>query len=319
MTDSTLCAWRVRSVLPLPETAPWDGSDRPVDIEIHQGAMPTQGGKSTIDLPYLKLLRDGSLIFDARPYARFLVTASRVVVDLPNGSQVPGWRAFLLGPVLALLCYLRGLLPLHASAVRIGGRAVAFAGRSGAGKSTLAAALYDRGYALVTDDICPVASLSTIPIVRPTFPGMKLSTSTLAALRSEQCDLIPVRPDGDKMQIPRTNAFDPTPLPLDLLYVIQDSLDDRDDRIATMSGAEAFEQLSVEIYRPEIGRFLFERSAMFSMAAQLSGHIAVRRLIRRRDYSRLSALARLVEIDAMCAPTPKRCPVPGHNPHLTAN
>ena len=317
--DFTLCAWRVRSVLPLPETAPWDGSDRPVDIEIHRGAIPTQDGQSTTNLPYQTLLTDGSLIFDAMPYARFLVTASRVVVDLPNGSQVPDWRAFLLGPVLALLCYLRGLLPLHASAVRIGGRAVAFAGRSGAGKSTLAAALYDRGYALVTDDICPVDSLSTIPVVRPTFPGMKLSTTTLAALRSEKCDLVPVQPVGDKMQVPRTSAFDPTPLPLDLLYVIQDSPDDRDDRVATVSGAEAFEQLSVEIYRPEIGRFLFQRSALFSMAAQLSAHIAVRRLIRRQDYSRLSALARLVESDAMRAPSPKRCPAPGHTPHLTAN
>jgi serine kinase of HPr protein (carbohydrate metabolism regulator) len=43
-------------------------------------------------------------------------------------------------------------VPIHASCVAIGGRAVLIAGRSGAGKSDLALRLIDRGATLVSDD-----------------------------------------------------------------------------------------------------------------------------------------------------------------------
>jgi len=296
--DFTLCGWRVRSVFPLPEAAEWSGPDGPVDIEICPGSMPAEVGKQSADLPYLEMLGDGSLIFDAMPHARFLVSASRVVIDLPYGPEATTWRPLLLGPILALLCYIRGLVPLHASVVRIGGRAVAFAGRSGAGKSTLAAALCARGHALVTDDVCPVSHLSTVALVHPTFPGMKLSTPTLAALGVGPCDFLPVLPDGDKMQVPQPKGFEATPLPLDLVYLIEDAPEGASDRIETITGAEAFERLSADIYRPQMGRFLSGRSALFSKIAQLAGHAAVRRIIRRRAHSKLAALARLIEADA---------------------
>jgi hypothetical protein len=56
-----------------------------------------------------------------------------------------------------------GYLSLHASAVAIDGRAVAFLAPKGFGKSTLAVALAMRGARLITDDSLPV-----FPHVRPT-------------------------------------------------------------------------------------------------------------------------------------------------------
>ena len=72
-----------------------------------------------------------------------------------------------------------------------------------------------------------------------------------------------------------------------------------DDSISGVSGSEAFARLSAEIYRPEIGRFLFSRPTLFNLVAKLSSQIAVRRLMRRPEYSRLVRLAKLVEADAL--------------------
>ena len=90
-------------------------------------------GERAAELPYLEAAPDGRLLIDAGPIVRFLVTL-RVVVETALADDALEWRASLLGPVLAILCYLRGTLPLHASALRIGERAAAIAGRSGAGK-----------------------------------------------------------------------------------------------------------------------------------------------------------------------------------------
>jgi len=69
-------------------------------------------------------------------------------------------RLYLLGSAWGALCYQRDLLVLHASAVRVDGRAVAFCGRPGMGKSTLAAWLAESGHALVSDDL---ARFETLP------------------------------------------------------------------------------------------------------------------------------------------------------------
>ena len=65
-------------------------------------------------------------------------------------------RLYLLGSAMGVLLHQRGLLPLHANAVEIDGKAFAFMGASGSGKSTLAAWFHDHGYRIIADDVCAV-------------------------------------------------------------------------------------------------------------------------------------------------------------------
>lgn len=100
----------------------------------------------------------------------------------------PDWPAtphalgdeFLLGPVLTLALALDGVFCLHASAVALGGRTVAFVGDSGSGKSTLAA-YFEHGVAgpwrHVADDILPIEGVGGGVLARPHFPQLKMEAA----------------------------------------------------------------------------------------------------------------------------------------------
>src|ERR1700728_2239002 len=95
----------------------------------------------------------GYLINSSR-YGRFRV--SRDGVDVACAPTDPSgwyWWGVLIGQVLPLIAVLHGLEILHASAVAIDGRALAFSGVPGAGKSTLAINLALSGAELLSDDV----------------------------------------------------------------------------------------------------------------------------------------------------------------------
>ncbi|WP_300016014.1 hypothetical protein [Pseudonocardia sp.] len=82
-----------------------------------------------------------------------------VTVHLHPGVDAGILPVLAAGTVLAVHLKLRGELVLHASAVEVDGRAVAFVGASGMGKSTLAALMCTAGAQLMTDDVLRVAGL----------------------------------------------------------------------------------------------------------------------------------------------------------------
>ena len=68
------------------------------------------------------------------------------------------------GNMLATVLTLRGETVLHASAVEVGGRAVAFVAHSGMGKSTLATLACDQGARFVTDDLLRLSMVEGEPV-----------------------------------------------------------------------------------------------------------------------------------------------------------
>jgi hypothetical protein len=101
------------------------------------------------------LRRVGEVTFVRFPgFADVAVDMAAGIATIQVGEDSPlGMDEVLAaGPVLALALALRGQRFLHASAVSVGSRAVAFAGPSGGGKSTLAALACRAGAQLVADD-----------------------------------------------------------------------------------------------------------------------------------------------------------------------
>ncbi len=84
--------------------------------------------------------------------------AKRVWGTCPPPLTNEDLATYLLGPVMGFVLRRRSILALHASAVCIGGQAVALCGESQAGKSVTAAALALRGIPVLCEDITPLSS-----------------------------------------------------------------------------------------------------------------------------------------------------------------
>ena len=108
--------------------------------------------------------------------------ARRVVCRPRRGLPAATLRHLLLDQVMPLAMSADRLV-LHASAVHVPGfGAVAFIGRTGRGKSTLAAALAQRGCALLTDDCLVIGEHGGRLSVWPSYPGIRLWADAAAAL-----------------------------------------------------------------------------------------------------------------------------------------
>jgi len=168
--DYSVFGLHVRSDLPLPEllAAPPGGQPQ---VIIRLGEVPPAADSG----PGLQSTDQGAVL-TVDGIARYAIAdGASIIVD--PGAEVPelNVRLYLLGSAMGVLLHQRGLLPLHANAVEIDGKAFAFMGASGSGKSTLAAWFHDRGFPIIADDVCAVRfDAEERPLVAPGLPRLRL-------------------------------------------------------------------------------------------------------------------------------------------------
>lgn len=169
MSDTVIyeqCGLRMRSEvevsLPVSQSEEFDidvrwGDDVDTTMPFTDGNVIASYGEGDTAWYTVSEIDDGYII-RFRDCSEFRV--SREVDDVtvhgdPNGRNelIP---ILLAGTVSAILLTLRGRMVLHASAVEVDGRVVAFVGQSGRGKSTMAALMCVNGARLVTDDVLAI-------------------------------------------------------------------------------------------------------------------------------------------------------------------
>src|SRR6185312_3401168 len=128
--------------------------------------------------------------------------ADHTRVELRMRSSAPdGMDAIMVGgALLSLLLYLRGQTVLHASAIRLNGRSIAFMGRSGQGKSTLAALMCQAGAELITDDVVAVRSTAP-PSIEVGTPEVRLRPTAAASLATSLSPGSPVDRSADSRDL----------------------------------------------------------------------------------------------------------------------
>ena len=172
--DYSVFGLHVRSDLQLPELLEAKASTAP--------QVTVRTGRVAAGPPGLNPV-EGGLLLAVPEVGRYLISdGAEIVVEAEPGVPAANVRLFLLGSAMGALLHQRGLLPLHANAVEVEGRAFAFMGESGAGKSTLAAWFHDRGFRIVADDVCVVGfDDSGKAQVRPGISRLRLWREALDA------------------------------------------------------------------------------------------------------------------------------------------
>jgi hypothetical protein len=177
--DYMLFGLRIRSELELPELSSAQDHIEP-DVWVRSATIPADPAPAGLSV------HDGALMLTVDDVGRYrIASGSEIVVDPKPGVDPRNVRLFLLGSAFGALLHQRGLLPLHANAVEIEGKAVAFMGPSGAGKSTLAAWFHDQGYRVIADDVCVVSWDGHGSRVSPGLPRLRLWAEAITATRRD--------------------------------------------------------------------------------------------------------------------------------------
>jgi hypothetical protein len=141
----------------------------------------------------------------------------------PHTLTVEDASIYLLGPVLGLVLRLRGITCLHASAVDVGGQAIALIGPPGSGKSTTAAIFATSGYRVLSDDVVALADHGSAFLTQPAYPRLALWSDSVEALLGLPDALPQQTPTWPKCYLDLTKngyRFQPSALPLRAVYVL---------------------------------------------------------------------------------------------------
>ena len=148
---------------------------------------------------------------------------------------------FVEGNVLAHALAADGLLALHASAVEVGGGALAIIGPSGAGKSTLAALLCAEGARLVADDVLRVDATDSGAVCYPGTPGLRLRPAATSLRSGIEAAAVEETADGRTRVIP-TRRVD-TPVKLHAALIPEPSREAKSLDVRRLGAMEGLQEL----------------------------------------------------------------------------
>lgn len=237
---------------------------------------------------------------DAPGVASYDVGGGRTVTIEPapgaTGAEVA--RILSMAPLAALL-YQRGCLAFHAAACvpplldsenERGGEtpgAILLAGSSGAGKSTLLAALVQRGWRALADELAIVdLDAQGHPIVFPHPSPIRLWPDAQAALRWAETPVGRLEPLRD-------------PQPLGAIYWL--SVHNRGGVEASeLSGIDRFRAIGALMYNTHIADALLDRTIYLHKAGALAQTVSLHRLGRSRGHWCIDALVDKISTDSAC-------------------
>jgi hypothetical protein len=208
---------------------------------------------------------------------------------------------YLLGPVLAFVLRLRGVISLHASAVVVGNLAVALAGCPGAGKSTTAAAFARCGFPALADDVVALAGREEGFLVQPGYPRLNLWPDAVRALFGSDETSPSITPTWNKRYMPldeNGHRFASGALPLGAIYVLESREPALTDAaLDDLSGAQAVALLAANT---QVNYLLDRhmRQEEFDVLSRLVARIPIRTVRCPSDTSALTRICQTIAADA---------------------
>jgi hypothetical protein len=281
----------LQSAIPLPELAPLAaGGDPDVVIACGAVALPEGGPRPVGGLR----VTEGGGVIRVKGVARYGIWGgARITIDPEPAVAAHNIRLFLLGSAMGALLHQRGIVPLHANAIDLDGRAIAFMGRSGSGKSTLAAAFHDAGWHVLSDDVCAVTQGDGGFLAQPGIPRLRLWRDAIERSGRTVEEHPRAFDDVDKYTVGIAGEAGGA-VPLAALYVLAAPGGD-DFAIRRLSGGEAINALMANTYRGAFVKLVGDSHRHFETCIALAGKVPVFELARPWDGARVAETVARIE------------------------
>ncbi len=286
----------VRKSLPLPRRLRF-GPGPPLQIRLSRKALAAGTGAKAPKRSGFTLHRpsNNTLIIAWDGVGDFAIEHGRKIrAHVRDGTPWGEFRDLLLTNILAFALLEQGVETLHASAVELGGQAVAFAGRAGSAKSTLAALFARRGCRVLTDDLLPLHLPGNNVQAYPSVGEIKLMPEAARALQIPRRHLRSVSPQLRK----RIWRARPAPGPRPLAAVYFPSISARAPRVVLrpLSYRETFRNLLTHNFNAVLITRRRQRK-LFALCTEIAKRVPARRLIIPRGWKNLQEAARRIEAD----------------------
>lgn len=300
----------------------------PTDVEFFWGEEPEwvtaanrKPSREIRTLPVENHTTDSTLRLSEvgqREYFRFAYSdGTEFVLDAPAtriwGTCAPplvleDLATYLVGPVMGFVLRRRGITPLHACAVEIGGAAVAISGPGGAGKSTTAAALALQGTPVLCEDVTPLCEKDGEFYVLPGYPRVCLWPDSVELLLGSQDALPRITPTWEKCFLAlngERELFEGEPKRLSAIYFLGPRTEECPaPQIKEVRSGDALLQLVQNTYMNQL-LSKQQRAAEFDVLGRVATKVSFRKLIpadsRGKDPG-LKVLCDLILKDASALP-----------------
>ncbi len=279
----------IRSEILCPELMPHTQPGKAPEITIRL-LSPVASVAESYENRYYEV-RPGTFRMAVAGVAKYVVEdGSRISVEPVTGASPEEVRLFLLGSVMGALLYQRGLFPLHGSAVETPWGAMIFVGAQGIGKSTLAAHFHRKGYRVLSDDVCAVASKPGGLEVLPALAHFRLCTDAYERLGSHQEASFNV----DKFVVPLGEGYCSHPVPLKVIHLLADQ-ESGEPEFKLLRGFDRVYHLLENLYRPNYLPGQSTESDLMQMAGQIAQKTVMATITRRRDPELIESLVDFLE------------------------
>ena len=266
----------------------------------YESPLRTEAGESLALLYRLngaELLRFGDAM-------DFYLGSDRVHCHLRDPAAGPLVEICLLGTVLAYLLEVRGICVLHASAVVVEERAVAFMAGHQGGKSGLAAALVAAGHPLLSDDLLPIEEQAGRLLARAGYPQMRMWPEQADFFLGSSSGLALVHPEYDKRMVPvgerGFGTFRSAARPLGCLY-LPERRPEGDPETGVAIHQVPPREAVIELVRGSFSPFIVEAVGLqprrIELFSRLAERVPVRRLVYPSGFGALAEVRRALLAD----------------------
>jgi hypothetical protein len=264
----------------------------PAQVNISIGNVPSRLIQPAINKNAIFSVSNGELMLDVPKIVKYYATSNNVCIEPAEGATEKDIVVFLIGSVMGTLLHFNNILPMHASTINIGNKAVMIAGDSGSGKSSVSAYLAMKNAQLLSDDLSSVHFQNNLPITYSGNQRIKIWDDTREYLKLSN-KLERIRSLVEKYYF-SPNLISDELFSVSHLFILS-THNKYDIQIDNISGVHKLNKALKNVYRYRLVRNTTLESGIFNKVSKLVNNIEVYEIKRPFGLKHLPEIGKYIK------------------------